>query len=55
MLRVNKKVLYGFQGNASIFANINDDVRLVAYLSADALLPEALVNSDGGTSGGKRA
>ena len=38
-----KRVLYGFQNGASIFANINDDVRLVAYLSADALLPEALV------------
>ena len=38
-----KRVLYGFQNGASIFANINDDVRLVAYLSADAVLPEALV------------
>ena len=42
---LNKKVLYGFQNGASIFANINDDVRLVAYLSADAVLPEALGNS----------
>ena len=32
-----------FQNGASIFANINNDVRLVAYLSADAVLPEALV------------
>jgi len=38
-----KKVLYGFQGASSIFDNIADPVEFVGYLSADEVLPEALV------------
>jgi ABC-2 type transport system permease protein len=39
-----KKVLYGFQGGSSIFANINDPVRFVGYLSTDDVLPQQLVD-----------
>ncbi len=42
-----KQVLYGFQGGNSIFANISDPVQFVGYLSADALLPEPLVELRG--------
>ena len=38
-----KKVLYGFQGGSSVFANIQDPVAFRGYLSSDAKLPEALV------------
>ncbi|MEM9620212.1 MAG: Gldg family protein [Pseudomonadota bacterium] len=41
--RAIKQVLYGFQGGNSIFANINDPVEFVGYVSADSQLPEALV------------
>ena len=37
-----KKVLYGFQGGSSIFANIQSPVTFTGYLSADEKLPEAL-------------
>ena len=39
-----KKVLYGFQGGSSIFANIQDPVAFRGYLSEDAKLPEALAD-----------
>ncbi len=38
-----KKVLYGFQGGSSVFANIQDPVAFKGYLSSDEKLPEALV------------
>ena len=38
-----KKVLYGFQGGSSVFANIQDPVAFKGYLSNDEKLPEALV------------
>lgn len=38
-----KKVLYGFQGGSSVFANIANPVQFVGYISADEKLPEALV------------
>ena len=38
-----KKVLYGFQGGSSVFANIQSPVTFTGYLSADEKLPEALV------------
>ena len=37
-----KKVLYGFQGGSSIFANIQTPVTFTGYLSADEKLPEPL-------------
>ena len=37
-----KKVLYGFQGGSSVFANIQSPVTFTGYLSADEKLPEAL-------------
>ncbi len=40
--RAIKKVLYGFQGGSSVFANIADPVTFVGYLSEDAKLPEPL-------------
>ena len=39
-----KKVLYGFQGGSSVFANIQDPVAFKGYLSEDAKLPEALAD-----------
>jgi ABC-2 type transport system permease protein len=39
-----KKVLYGFQGGSSVFANINDPVKFVGYLSGTDALPEQLVD-----------
>ena len=39
-----KKVLYGFQGGSSVFANIQDPVAFRGYLSEDAKLPEALAD-----------
>ncbi len=38
-----KKVLYGFQGGSSIFANIQAPVTFTGYVSANDKLPEALV------------
>ncbi len=38
-----KQVLYGFQGGNSIFANINDPVEFVGYISSPDLLPQPLV------------
>jgi ABC-2 type transport system permease protein len=46
-----KKVLYGFQGGSSIFANVNDPVRFVGYLSGDEALPEPLVEFKGEMGG----
>ena len=37
-----KKVLYGFQGGSSVFANIQSPVTFTGYLSADEKLPAAL-------------
>ncbi len=37
-----KQVLYGFQGGGSVFDAIQQPVRFVGYLSADAVLPPAL-------------
>ena len=37
-----KKVLYGFQGGSSVFANIQAPVTFTGYVSADDKLPEAL-------------
>ena len=42
LTRTIKKVLFGFQGGSSVFANIQDPVRFVGYLSDDDKLPEAL-------------
>ena len=39
-----KKVLYGFQGGSSVFANIQDPVAFRGYLSEDAKLPQALAD-----------
>ena len=38
-----KKVLYGFQGGSSVFANIADPVRFIGYVSEDVQLPEPLI------------
>ena len=38
-----KKVLYGFQGGSSVFANIGEPVQFVGYISDDAVLPEPLI------------
>jgi len=38
-----KKVLYGFQGGMSIFDSIAEPVEFIGYISADALLPEPLL------------
>ncbi|MDH3643162.1 MAG: Gldg family protein, partial [Gammaproteobacteria bacterium] len=37
-----KKILFGFQGGGSIFANIADPVQFVGYISGDDKLPPAL-------------
>ncbi|MAT83051.1 MAG: ABC transporter permease [Gammaproteobacteria bacterium] len=42
--RTIKKVLYGYQGGDSIFANLSRPVEFVGYLSADAVLPPALAD-----------
>ncbi len=42
LTRSIKKVLYGFQGGSSIFANIQQPVRFKGYLSANDKLPQAL-------------
>ncbi|MEJ2087034.1 MAG: Gldg family protein, partial [Gammaproteobacteria bacterium] len=42
--RAIKKVLYGFQGGGDLFANVQEPVRFVGYLSADDKLPDALVS-----------
>ncbi|NKC01357.1 MAG: ABC transporter permease subunit [Pseudomonadales bacterium] len=44
MTRSIKRVLYGFQGGSSVFANIVDPVEFVGYVSADDVLPEPLVD-----------
>ncbi len=38
-----KKVLYGYQGGASVFASIRQPVTLRGFISSDAKLPEPLV------------
>lgn len=38
-----KRVLYGFQGGSSVFANVADPVQFVGYISSDASLPEPLI------------
>jgi len=43
LTRAIKKVLYGFQEGDSLFTNISEPVQFVGYLSADDILPEALV------------
>lgn len=43
LTRSIKKVLYGFQGGSSIFANIQAPVAFKGYLSPDGKLPQALV------------
>ena len=40
--RAIKKVLYGFQGGGSVFESIAVPVKFTGYVSADAVLPEAL-------------
>lgn len=42
--RTIKKVLYGYQGGDSIFANLSRPVEFVGYLSSDAVLPPALAD-----------
>ncbi len=42
LTRSIKKVLYGFQGGSSVFANIQEPVAFRGYLSEDAKLPPAL-------------
>ena len=41
--RAIKKVLYGFQGGGSIFANLANPVKFTGYLSANERLPEQLI------------
>jgi ABC-2 type transport system permease protein len=41
--RVIKKVLYTFQSGGDIYANLEEPLELVAYVSADNKLPEELV------------
>ncbi len=43
LTRAVKKVLFGFQGGSSVFANIQDSVRFTGYLSSDDKLPPALI------------
>ena len=43
LTRAIKKVLYGFQEGGDLFANLNNPVRFVGYLSSDDRLPGALV------------
>ena len=45
--RAIKRVLYGFQGGASVFDNMNAPVRFVGYISDDSVLPEPLVELKG--------
>ena len=40
--RAIKKVLYGFQGGGSVFESVAEPVKFTGYVSADAVLPEAL-------------
>lgn len=42
LTRAIKKVLFGFQGGSSVFANIQDPVRFIGYLSSDDRLPADL-------------
>ncbi len=44
MTRSIKRVLYGFQGGSSVFANIVDPVEFVGYISSDEALPEPLID-----------
>ncbi len=46
-----KKVLYGFQGGASIFDNVSNPVEFVGYVSADGVLPEELLEFKGTLDG----
>ena len=42
LTRTIKKILYGFQGGSSIFANVQDPVSFTGYLSSNDRLPEDL-------------
>ena len=42
LTRSIKKVLFGFQGGSSVFANISKPVRFVGYVSGDDKLPASL-------------
>ena len=42
LTRSIKKVLYGFQGTDALFANMQQPVEFIGYISADAKLPEKL-------------
>jgi ABC-2 type transport system permease protein len=42
LTRSIKKILYGFQGGSSIFANVQNEISFVGYLSSDDVLPPAL-------------
>jgi len=44
LTRSIKKVIYGFQAGDSLFANINRPVQFIGYVSADADLPQALID-----------
>ena len=43
LTRSIKKILFGFQGGSSVFANISEPVKFVGYISAADKLPPALV------------
>ena len=47
LTRAIKKVLFGFQGGSSVFANVQDPVRFVGYLSGDDKLPQELAEFRG--------
>ena len=47
LTRAVKKVLFGFQGGSSVFANVQDPVRFVGYLSSDDKLPVELAEYRG--------
>ena len=47
LTRAIKKVLFGFQGGSSVFANIQEPVRFIGYLSSDDKLPDALAQYRG--------
>ncbi|NIP14735.1 MAG: ABC transporter permease subunit [Pseudomonadales bacterium] len=44
LTRSIKKILYGFQGGGSIFANVQEPVRFVGYVSSADRLPPALAD-----------
>ena len=55
LTRSIKKILYGFQGGGSLFANIKRPVQFTGYVSADAKLPEALAEFRGQLAGALEA